>query len=271
MLKDIINSIFHSSNERLKNPFVSSFIISVLILNWKAILILIFSDSKIDRKINFISNQYLTTNSTIIYPLLFALFYVIILPYIMQGISYLVKYAKTSQIEAFYEEEILKSNKRAELVRSEVKLERIKANSQELSDLNETINSLKNSNSEKDVLLKELRKDYEMINIEHERLLNKDVRENSSNIPMGINDDEFKYISNNKKIVETLTSIAQANNYGQNFSINKRNSSETIPINYLFNNHLIKITSESDELIEVELTNKGRVFWNRIEKQNKLN
>lgn len=267
MLKDIIDSVFHSSNERLKNPFVSSFIISALILNWKAILILIFSDWKIEARVNFISAQYLSTNSTIFYPLIFALFYVIVLPYIMQGISFLVKNAKTSQIEAFYDEEILKTNKRASLVKSEVKLEQIKANSQELSDLNETINSLKNSNTEKDNLLKELRKNYEELNLDYERLLNKDVRENSSNIPVGISDKEFENLKNNKLLVELLTSIAQANNYGQPFLINIRNSSDTKAINYLVSNHLVKVISETKGHIKVELTNKGRVFWNRIEKE----
>lgn len=267
MLKDLINSIFHSSHERLRNPFVSSFIISTIILNWKAILILILSDLNIEARIFLVSKLYLTIYSCLIYPLCIALFYVIILPYLMQGIAILIKKAKTKQIENYFSEEILKTEQRALLVKSEVKLERIKANSKELSDLNETIEMLKKSNSEKDSLLKDMRKSYEELNIDYEKQMSNLIQVKNSNIPPGVRDEEYNNLKYDKEVYVLFKEIAEFTEVGRNSIYSKNRMKSSGALKFLMNNSIVKIVSQEESHLRLELTNKGVVYWKRMKQE----
>lgn len=57
-MKEIFTSFFESSNERIKNPLIGTFIISWTIINWKPIVILCFSNNEIVEKINLIESEY---------------------------------------------------------------------------------------------------------------------------------------------------------------------------------------------------------------------
>lgn len=268
MFKDLINSIFHSSHERLRNPFVSSFIISTIILNWKAILILILSDSNIEPRILFVSKLYLSIYTCLIFPLCIALFYVIILPYIMQGIAFLIKDAKTKQIKNYFSEEILKTEQRVLLVTSEVKLERIKANSKELSDLNETIETLKKSNSEKDSLLKDMRKSYEELNVDYEKQMSNFIQEKNYNIPPGVRDEEYNILKYDKEITNLFKEIVESTKIGKNYVYKKDRIETNGALKFLMNNSFVKIVSEEDSNIGLELSNKGMVYSKRMKQDN---
>lgn len=45
-MKDIFLSVFKTSEERLKNPFIGTFILSFIAFNWKAIFVLFVSEKK---------------------------------------------------------------------------------------------------------------------------------------------------------------------------------------------------------------------------------
>lgn len=96
MLKDLVNSIFLSTSERLKNPFVGSFIIALLLLNWKVILIVLFSDLNMIDRISYVSQNFIQIETYLILPFSIALIYTLILPYLSWGINYLVAKAKKS-------------------------------------------------------------------------------------------------------------------------------------------------------------------------------
>ncbi|MDT0689361.1 hypothetical protein RM549_06160 [Salegentibacter sp. F188] len=68
-------SLFEVSSERLRNPLLFSFFISLLIINWKSVLILLFSESSIEKRIFFVEDNYLNIYTSLVVPLLIALVY----------------------------------------------------------------------------------------------------------------------------------------------------------------------------------------------------
>ncbi len=48
-MKDIIKSFFEASRDRIKNPLIGTFIISWIAINWRPIMILIFSEKTIEK------------------------------------------------------------------------------------------------------------------------------------------------------------------------------------------------------------------------------
>jgi hypothetical protein len=50
-MKEFLQSIFKSTQERIKNPFVGAFMTSWVLFNWKPILFLVFSVTSIEYKI----------------------------------------------------------------------------------------------------------------------------------------------------------------------------------------------------------------------------
>lgn len=81
IMREFINSVMDSYSERIKNPFLGSFSITFFLYNWRAFLILLFSDLKIEEKIKIIDTEYCNIWALVI-PILIAMFYILVLPYI---------------------------------------------------------------------------------------------------------------------------------------------------------------------------------------------
>ena len=58
-MKEFINSIFESSKERLKNPFVSAFLLAWIGFNWRPISYLFYSVDKISQRIEYIDEHFI--------------------------------------------------------------------------------------------------------------------------------------------------------------------------------------------------------------------
>ncbi len=86
---DFVSDIVSSFRERLKNSFLSAFSIAFLISNWQAILYLLYSNDTIELKIEGVKDYYTSVYTLFLYPLGFAIFYVIGLPYLMWLFDYL--------------------------------------------------------------------------------------------------------------------------------------------------------------------------------------
>lgn len=80
-VKDFFQSILNNSKERIESPFIGSFILSFIFFNWEMFAILFFSDWPVHCKIEWIRERYYQTSNFLI-PLGFALFYILILPYL---------------------------------------------------------------------------------------------------------------------------------------------------------------------------------------------
>ena len=56
-MKEFLQTIFKTSEERIKNPIIGSFFTSWLIFNWKPILFFIFTNKTVEEKIIYIENN----------------------------------------------------------------------------------------------------------------------------------------------------------------------------------------------------------------------
>jgi len=90
-MKELIKSFFESSRERVKNPFIGTFAISWIFINWKPIFILLFSELKTEKRIQEIELNHTSIKYNLVLPFIISLVYVIVLPYIMWLIDELVK------------------------------------------------------------------------------------------------------------------------------------------------------------------------------------
>lgn len=161
-----LKEIYEASKERLKNPISRNFIISFLLFNWKAILVLIYSNECIEDRIAFIKSNY-ANEWCILAPLGFAVIYTLAIDFIMWAFDAVLLKSKKGRkdVANSYKLHILK--KETSIVKAQLELEDAKSRSQELYDLNQQIENLKNeiilkndalnkSQSEKNNLLKEL-------------------------------------------------------------------------------------------------------------------
>ena len=93
-MKELLQTFFKTTEDRLKNPFIGAFITSWLVFNWKSILFLTLSSKTIEGKILYVDENMSNRWSAIVFPLLSAIFYTLILPYINLGIDEAVKFSK---------------------------------------------------------------------------------------------------------------------------------------------------------------------------------
>ena len=171
-MKELLSTFLETSRDRLKNPFISSFILSWLAFNWKPLFIILFSSKNIESKISLIETKHVSLILNLWLPLSFALFYIILLPYLMWLLEELsnkaIKARKTNQIN----QQVFDIQNNQNIAKEEVSLENIRANYKEKADLNKQIDNLKNQILEKDSKIKEMNDKMTELNNEYQKMAN---------------------------------------------------------------------------------------------------
>ncbi|MTH14477.1 hypothetical protein [Flavobacterium sp. LC2016-01] len=101
-IADLIKEFIETSKERLKSPFSGAFLWSFGIYNWRPFFLLMFSDASMEDKIVVINHEYCKPGA-ILWPIGLALFYIVILPFIMWLIDWPVVFAKKIRLAKVYE------------------------------------------------------------------------------------------------------------------------------------------------------------------------
>jgi len=57
-MTEFFKAFFANATERIKNPLIGTFLMSWIVFNWKAILVLLFSINGIETKLTDLSNKY---------------------------------------------------------------------------------------------------------------------------------------------------------------------------------------------------------------------
>lgn len=162
-IKEFIISFFESAKDRLKNPIVGAFIMAWVAVNWRFIAILLFSSKTIEQKIEFIENNYFDIKLNLWIPLAFAVFYFLILPYIMALFDWLSQKGIAARKLILKNQRITDIQHRQEIAAEEWQLDKIRQGSPDISALKDKILELEASNKEKDEVISTL---SENINIE---------------------------------------------------------------------------------------------------------
>lgn len=152
-IKELLQSLLESSRDRLKNPIVSAFIFSWTVINWRILGILLFSDKTIEDKISYIEECYTDYNLNLWIPLGIAVFYILILPYIMLTFDWLLQKATSLRRQILTSQRLEEIQDRQEIAAEEWQLEKIRQGSQDIELLKEKISELELLVKEKDNLL----------------------------------------------------------------------------------------------------------------------
>ncbi|KAF2518269.1 hypothetical protein E0W68_09600 [Flavobacterium salilacus subsp. salilacus] len=140
-MKDLIKDILETSRDRIKTPITGSFALAFLLWNWRPLLILLFSDSSIEDKIKHIDKNYCTTWALLV-PLMIALFYITLVPYIMVYLEFFTK--RAIKVRKMHKAELTISDldNNIEFAKKQFELEQAKNGYKEISTLNNRIANL---------------------------------------------------------------------------------------------------------------------------------
>ncbi|AWM12449.1 hypothetical protein DI487_00180 [Flavobacterium sediminis] len=178
-MKELFKTVISSTNERVKNPFIGSYLISFVLVNWRAFVFLLFSKASIEDRIIVINYEYSTFLGLII-PLIIAVFYVLALPYLNLGIEKATTKASNEREKNLNEKALAKLDHKVEEAKRERKIEIERAGTSEISSLNSRIESLESDKTNLTKSLEEERKRYRDIESSSQKMFNEHQKELSS-------------------------------------------------------------------------------------------
>lgn len=157
-MKEILESFMESSRERIKNPIIGSFMTAFLIYNWKAIIFLIFSKTSIEQRITTIRDNYSNWDS-IVLPILIALGYLILLPYISSILDNTLFKIFTTRANHKNKIKLVSLNNKKETARLERQIADIKAGTKDIEELLQKNSELEKLNEDAQNKAEKLQKD----------------------------------------------------------------------------------------------------------------
>ncbi|MCW3161144.1 hypothetical protein [Chryseobacterium oryctis] len=251
-MKDILSSIFETNKERLKNPIIGSFLTSWILINWKPILILIFSSKNIEDKIKFITLEYNNIFNILILPLLFSFLYIIVFPYLLMFIDKLTKKATEGRKNEALNLTILDVKNKQKLAEEESELENIKASFREKKDLNKKIEILTTQLDERENLI-------DILNKEIENLTNISTNKNESLEQNDLLENEYR------KFKETYEFV-YFKDIGKEIS-SRRYLPDNIDIlvveKFKILDIILETRDDENQRSYFDFTEKGKYFWKR--------
>ena len=186
-MKELLNTFVHSTKERVRNPILSAFLLSFIVFNWKPIFIVLFASLTIQEKIETIEESYSTYFTNLWLPILFALFYVLALPYIMLVFDMLSKKAVEGRKRNILKQQLFDYESKKELAKKESELEDVKASYRDTAELNTKIDVLTNQIEERNKTISTLQNE-----------LNNTVTKNNE-YKMTLNHEKSKSTFNNEE------------------------------------------------------------------------
>lgn len=180
-MKELFDNLNKSIQERIRNPFLGSFLISWIIYNWNSLLILLFSNKTIEDKINTIKPKEIFYVSGFWMPILFATIYVLFIPYIFFIIDYLTKHSYELRKKNVNERRKTALSLSRENIELQTQLETIKNEYKDAVRLKKDNDSLQDEiqNYYRDI--NELNEKYNLLKIENEKLIKEKEKNNVIN------------------------------------------------------------------------------------------
>ncbi|MFB9109202.1 coiled-coil domain-containing protein [Flavobacterium gyeonganense] len=262
-VKDFFQSVYDSYRDRVKSPFIGSFMISFLIFNWRAFAILFYSEWPIHCRIEWIEEQYCNLKN-LLFPIGISFFYVLILPYINLFIEFVLKYyteKKQQKIDDLETARLLKRKENAKLLRQ---IADEKAGTSEINNLQTKIESLQkeiNDLVEQDKI--ETKRWNERISASHEK-------EKQLNKSIDVLNQEKKFLENQITEIKRNISHRDDRDYNnlQDPDFNVRISAT---IKQLTNNDakiLMRYFKEEELNVSVQLDDSDRTIFKKLQRLN---
>ncbi|WP_196890359.1 hypothetical protein [Aureivirga marina] len=240
--KEVLNLLIAPFKEKITNPLFNSFVISFILLNWKAFYYLFFSTDTIDKKIiNFekIMNVWWIN---ILIPILMVFFYNFLFPKFMNWFEKKTKKTKEERVDNKYDHKIKVESKEADLAKETYRKEAAKAGTDDIKRLSEEKSQLEKK-------INELDEKYKSLYDKNQETLK-------------LYENEFKENSGKKQKLETYTKILNSsNNAVSNLNFNVTELIEKldnkIDLNQIFSQDLKQIKYDKRQLNLLEGIRNG--------------
>lgn len=89
MIGEMMSELRSQFSERIRNPILGPFTGAWMVWNWRLLAVLLLSDLPIEQRIGSIEENYLCISNLVVEPLVFAVFYALLLPWVNLGVQYL--------------------------------------------------------------------------------------------------------------------------------------------------------------------------------------
>lgn len=259
-MKELLNTFLSSTNERIKNPFLSAFLISFIVFNWKPIFVVLFASQTIQAKISEVEKSYSTNFTNLWLPLLFALFYVIILPYIMLGFDKVSRKAVEERKINVLKQQLFDFKSKKEIAEKESELEDVKASFRDTAELNKKIDILTNQIDERDNIIILLQSELDRALIKHDAsLVNiNDQKDNS------LTDDEEIKLKEEYTLFEKSDLFEHFKSLGAEVRLKgsvPRKMNDIIIEKFIYSGIIEEIRNEENLSVIYKFTKKGMFYW----------
>lgn len=146
-MSDFFKELFQTVNERVRNRVFGPFLASFIFWNWKPILLILASNDSIENTIkHLIQNNYFSFWNVFFVPMAISLSYSILLPFVSLLVGKLNMWPVTKTIESGFELKEVRKKGEVKLAHLDFDLENAKAGNLQISELNNKIQTLENSN-----------------------------------------------------------------------------------------------------------------------------
>lgn len=259
-------------NERMKNPFIASFIISWIIVNWKAIFYMIYSDESVKERFEN-SQGYTHWYTLILIPILSAVFFTFAMPYINLFIGWVNLNATRKKRRSIKENRKEEMQDEKEIQIENLKIEEAKTEYLERKRKNDEITNLTSKNIE---LNEEINRLNSEVNKREDKIstLSKEKNENyrvNRNIEKQLQTEKKKLATEQLQEVQELNTILLStqtelnemkseNNVLKSNLNNIRSSTHIISRRSLENNMIMRYIDDSNREIIFQKLDDQEVY-----------
>lgn len=265
-MKEFLHTFFKTSEERIKNPIIGSFLTSWIIFNWKPLLFFIFTQKTIEDKIIYIEGNYTNIWNLLLLPLISTFIYLIILPYINLGIEILLNYSQSKRSDLSIKKQKLTIESQKQLAIEEIKLEEAKTQFRERNNHNKLVEELQ----EKIVILETEKVSEFEKSKEHIESLKIEMNKREKSFKNELLNLEKKY-SNSLHKVSELNSIIRKHEQelqSQRINLNESSKENNIIREFVLNNGRIiqQKNNKNGDIYYIDKNTRETLTENKVER-----
>jgi hypothetical protein len=250
-MKDLLLSFFEATKDRVKSPFIGTFIISLLAYNWRPILVILKSKKQVEDVLIDLHALYFSDGSAILFPLLVSVFYVVGLPYLMWLFDFAASTAVIGRKKSQAQVRLSDIISRQSLAEEEAKLENLLADIRVKADLNRKIKTIEKQLEANEADSQKLRDD----NSRMKEIIEEYNRDTLSEVKIA----ELKKDYESFKKSELFEYWDEVGASVSNHKVMPQLDNEII-VEKLIHNDLIRKV-EVDGGFEYEFADRGKFFW----------
>ncbi|SMO42945.1 hypothetical protein SAMN06265171_101741 [Chryseobacterium rhizoplanae] len=268
-MKEFFQTILKSTEDRVKNPFIGTFITSWVIFNWKPILYIIFSNIDIEKKITFIKENYTDIWYYLWLPLISATFYIAVLPYISFVFEYITKFSHGLRNKVNLEARNTALELQIGVAQNEIRLEEEKTTFRERNSYNLMVESLQDQNKSLSEALEEANKTH-LETVTELQKQNEESNKEFNNLVSNY-DNELREVNKNlneerKKVVGLRSELNQvklqsSDNYNEAATLQRELQIEKFKSSRLKNPVTKVLSIEGYEILEYFNSKKDVVYF----------